>query len=420
MGTRSVLGVAVIVLVAGCGTSGSSHSPADRRPPTVSVPQVTAAPGASVAWLGGGQVMRGVTPDGRSLSLPGTPFVNGRTGAPGLRSADGAYVYVLNRGRLEVVSALDGKVAQTIDMPPGWTTNAGVASVSADGRWFGLAVAAGSRVRVELFDLQQGQKVASGNIASPSPANMGPAVKGLVALPDGRLLVLAPSMLALVGVRSQRLGVTTQTMEPRLFCDSASQPLIRLAPDGRTLTGYCPFDGSVWWFDLARFRLSDEVRVRIGNPFWGSPAFAPDGSRLYVYDDWDGQVSVVDLVAHRLLRSVQVAPRRTSFHLPFVDDALAKGTNLVATLSADGGTLFMAGPQGGEGGVYVLDTRTLTVEAHWLTGHALQALWAAGDGPTLYAVELRSQTSWVDVVDPGTGVLRNGAAEGAVFDFATP
>lgn len=49
---------------------------------------------------------------------------------------------------------------------------------------------------------------------------------------------------------------------------------------------------------------------------------------------------------------------------------------------------------------------------------ALQAVWIGDGGRTLYAVELRGQTLWVDVLDPGTGAVRNLSTEGAVVDFA--
>jgi hypothetical protein len=411
---RRIAIVSVGLVLAACGDGRSSTSPP--HPRAIPVEHVAAAAGAGVAWFAG---MRGITPDGQVLNLPGSTYLNGSTGSWGLRSSDGGRLYQLASGKLEIVSAADGGVIRAIDLPSDLSTNAGSASVSPDRRWLGLATPRGTGTRLVLVDLERGELAASGSIADASGGVGGPPGVGLVATPSGQLLVMPPDgQLVLVEPLGRQLNVTARAANSALSCHSTEAPLIHLAPDRGTLNGYCPFDGTVWWFDLSRFKVTAQTPVQLGNPFWGSPVFSPDGRRLYIYDSWKGRVNVVDLAQRRLLRSGEVVRPQVSFSLPFVRDAFAKGPNFSASLSADGHTLFVTRPHGTGGGLYGVDTETLAVRARWLDGRTLRAVWAGGDGLAVYAVE-GSAGNVVDVIDPNTGNVRTLRLNVAT-DFVLP
>lgn len=388
------------LLLGACGNGRPASGQV--QPQAISVQRVTTAPGAGVAWLSG---MRGITPDGRVLSLPGVPFLNGGNGIWGLRSADGGLLYVLDSGKLRIASAADGRILRTIDLPTDVATNAGVAAVSSDGRWLGRVTSGGAKAGLVLIDLERGELAASGSIAPSFGAAAAPSGMGLVAAHGGRLLLtLSGGQMMLVEPLGRQLNVTAHVADSRLTCNGPA-PLIRLSPEGDAVVGYCPFDGTVWWFDLSKFKVAARLLVPLGNPFWGSTAFSADGRTLYIYDSWKARVNVVDVAQHRLLRSSEVGRPPLSLRLPFVDDAFAKGPNFAASLSADGHTLFVIGPHGGGGGLDGVDTETIAVRAHWLSGRTLRAVWAGRDGLAVYALE-EPAGRVLDLIDPNTGSVR--------------
>lgn len=355
-----------------------------------------------MAWLSS---LKGITPDGQVLSAPGQPYLNGSNGARGLRSSDGGLLYVLASGKLKIAGAADGRITRRIDLPSDLSTNAGLAAVSSDGKWLGLATAGRGSTGLILIDLDRGEIAAAGSIADASGGDSAPSGIALQAAPGGRLLVMSGGgQMMLVEALGRQLILTARVSDSRLSCGGAPS-LIRLTPGGGTLIGYCPFDGSVWWFDVSKFRVTAQIPVQLGNPFWGSTAFSADGRTLYIYDSWKGQVNVVDLVQHRLLRSNPIGRPQVSLRLPFVHDAFAKGPNFSASLSADGRTLFVSGPHGWAGGVYGVDTQTLVVKAHWLDGRTIRSVWAGGDGLAVYALEEPS-LKVVHVIDPNAGSVR--------------
>lgn len=356
-----------------------------------------------MAWLSS---MKGVTPDGQVLSAPGQPYLNGSNGSRGLRSSDGGLLYVLASGKLKIAGAADGRITRRIDLPSDLSTNAGMAAVSPDGKWLGLAAAGRASTGLVLVDLERGEVAASGSLADASGGDSAPAGIALQAAPGGRLLVMpGGGQIVLVEPLGRQLILTARISDSRLSCYGPSPASIRLTPGGGTLIGYCPYDGSVWWFDLSKFKVTAQLPVQLGNPFWGSTAFSADGRTLYIYDSWKGQVNVVDLVQHRLLRSSAIGRPQAGLRLPFVQDAFAKGPNFSASLSADGQTLFVSGPHGWAGGLYGVDTRTLVVKAHWLDGRTLRSVWAGGDGLAVYAVE-EPGGKVVHVIDPNAGSVR--------------
>lgn len=406
---RSAAAVCLCLVLGACGGARPAASRSGQQAQLIPVQHVTAAPGAGVAWLSS---MKGITPDGQVLSAPGVPYLNGSNGARGLRSSDGGLLYVLASGKLKIASAADGRITQRIDLPSDLSTNAGLAAVSPDGKWLGLATPGRASTGLVLVDLARGEVAASGSLADASDGDAAPAGIALLAAPGGRLLVTPRGgQMMLVEPLGRQLILTARVADSRLSCGAPSPPLIRLTPGGGTLIGYCPLDGSVWWFDLSKFKVTAQLPVQLGNPFWGSAAFSADGRTLYIYDSWKGQVNVVDLLQHRLLRSSAIGRPQASLRLPFVQDAFAKGPNFSASLSADGQTLFVSGPHGWAGGLYGVDTQTLGVKAHWLNGRTLRSVWAGGDGLAVYAVQ-EPGGNVVHVIDPNAGSVRTVQLDG--------
>jgi hypothetical protein len=243
----------------------------------------------------------------------------------------------------------------------------------------------------------------------------------MLALPDGRLLLIRPgaSEILLVSAQGQRIDVETRTSQvsaSSLSCSEAADQTLHMVADGTAAAGYCPFDGTVWWLDLARFEVTEHALARIGNPFWGAPTFSPDGRLLYVYDQWDGYASVLDLVQRRLLRSTRAIQPRLAIRLPFVRDALAKGPNYSAALSGDGETLFVTGAHGSGDSVYALATSDWAIHGLWLQGRKLMALWAGSEAAAVFAMEASANA--LHILDPTTGkvlTVERGAASRFAF-----
>ncbi|HKA12652.1 MAG TPA: hypothetical protein VKI99_19490 [Candidatus Dormibacteraeota bacterium] len=377
-------------------------SPAVRAVPP---PRTFAAPGAGVAWFAAAGGTVGISPDGRELSLPGTPIHNASNGSTGLRSADGGQIYIAAGGKLEVASAADGHVLRSIDLP--WSGQL-QASISRDGRWLWIMPDA-TGTRLLLVDAERGAVVASGSVTLPSGGSGGAFGAALLALLDGRLLLMPPgrSEILLLSAHGQGVGIDARTSAASaspLSCNSPDPQMLHLVADGTAVAGYCAFDGAVWWLDLGRFQVTDHTPARIGNPFWGAPAFSADGRMLYVYDSWDGYATEIDLVLRRLLKSTQALRPALALRLPFIQEVQAKGPNFSAALSADGETLFTTGTRGSSDGLYALSTSNLGVRAHWLQGRKVQAVWAGSDGAALFAMEASGKA--LDIVDLATGSVR--------------
>jgi hypothetical protein len=406
----------MLVMACLCGVLlACSSQPTHPSAPSSTVPAapveaapVEAALGAGVAWLGESGRMRGFTPDGRELSLAGLPLFNSSNESTGLRSADGRRLYVVSSGKLTVAAAIDGRVERLIDLPPAWRLAAApltAASLSPDGRWLALESNI-SATDLLLIDLESGTAAASGSLAIDQRRGTAPPGAGLLAMPGGRLLLLLPgSQEAVMGApRNGRLEIQSRLSDRGLSC--ASPTLLHALPGGSAAMGYCPMDGRVWWLDLDSFRLAGAVQARIGNPFWGAPLFTPDGRLLYVYDSWDGGVSVVDLVGRKMLSTRATVGERIAFHLPFAEDAYAKGPNFSAALSADGSTLFATGTQNSAAGIYALSTRDWSVRAHWFDGRRYNSIWAGGDGRQLYAIR---EGGALDIIDLRTTSTRTAS-----------
>jgi hypothetical protein len=399
---RRALAPLLLLLVACTGSSG--HSPA--RAQTIALPPVAAAPGAGTAWLTSTAGVTGIGPDGRSRASFDRPVWNAGNGSSALRSADGGRLYVMTGSDLHEISAVDGHVLRSVAMPAGWKSAPWVTgAVSADVRWVGLARPG----LLALIDLEARTQVATRDL----PAQSSPTI---VSTPNGHLLAMLHSgELTSLGRHGVRLLPEAVSTAKEIQC--AAPPVQRLLPDGSTLLGYCPMNGQVWWFDIGSFKPLADLQVRVGNPFWGAPTFAPDGRTLVVFDSWDGYISMIDLQARHVVRSARPLPTQTvGFHLPFVTDAYAKGSNFAASLAPDGATLFIVGSRFASG-VFAVDTSSMAVRARWLEGQSFDGVWSGGDAEAVYAIGDNGNV--LAVLNPRTGAAKTISMSG-LSGFAVP
>ena len=385
-------------------TANSGRAPA--RAQTIALPPVAAAPGAGTAWLTSMTGVTAIRPDGSSLASFDRPIWNASNGSSALRSADGGRLYVLTGSDLSEISAVDGHVLRSVALTVGWESAPWVSgAVSADARWVGLARPG----LLALIDLETRKQVATADVPAGSTPTM-------VLTPNGRLLAMLHSgELTSLGRHGDRLLPEAVSTRNEIQC--AAPPLQRLLQDGSTLLGYCPMNGQVWWFDIGSFKPLADLKVRVGNPFWGAPTFAPDGRTLVVFDSWDGYISMIDLQARRVVRSARpLATQAVGFHLPFVTDAYAKGPNYSASLAPDGATLFIVGSRFAVG-IFAVSTSAMAVRARWLEGQGFDGVWAGGDAEAVYAIGDNGKV--LAVLNPRTGAAKTISTSG-LSGFALP
>jgi len=149
--------------------------------------------------------------------------------------------------------------------------------------------------------------------------------------------------------------------------------------------GFAPHDAPVPRNAIVSFvhvlSLDEGWAHCIGLPrvLWHQPASAeamavsPDGATLYIVDADKGVVVTMDT------ETLELSP-------PHPVALLAAGDRTTATISADGGTLFV-GTAGGGGDVVAMDTGTLGVVHRWPTGGAVSGLGLSLDGARLYVAQ---------------------------------
>ncbi|HZQ35140.1 MAG TPA: hypothetical protein VFD32_04350 [Dehalococcoidia bacterium] len=122
-----------------------------------------------------------------------------------------------------------------------------------------------------------------------------------------------------------------------------------------------------------------------------SLALTTDGRTLYAANSASGQIVVIDLNQYSVRRSamLSLAPRRPDGPLAqlvhWLAPVRAQAKQVMhggAALSADGGTLYVAGA----GGVLAVDTGTLRVRGRLLAGRPIAGLRLSADGSVLYAL----------------------------------
>jgi hypothetical protein len=358
--------------------------PAPARVTTSPIAPIVAGPGADIAWVTsqtgtGADVVTGIDPTGR---------VVGRiTGSVDLRSPDGAHLYALGEGGVEVFSATDGHREQTIPLrTPG---GAAIEMLSPDGRY--LAVAGGSPAMVELVDLSTGRSVATA-VGGALPAFGAPLVVG----PKAQHVYVVGESIVELAFDGTSLRVEQRTSAPALPCNglvigggnSAGGLPFRVLADGRTLVTFCPADGRVTWFDLDGMTVIHELTVPQANPFWVSPVFSPDGNTLYLHEGGTGRLTVVDLVHKRVVRSTKVATAGGT-PLAWLGSLLvmtveAGAIDRTAAVSPDGSWLYAVGDFGAPGGVYVVHLPELGVRGRWLPDVSFASAWVSADGQAIY------------------------------------
>ncbi len=386
--------------------------------PTPGMPLPGAAarldPGAQVAWLTSGI---GITPAGQ--------IVGPIDGANAIRSPDGTHLYAIAGNTIAVYSALTGQKERTVV-----ELTAPLAStqmrISADGRYLCLLEFSTTYV-VELIDVRAGRAVDRLELGLP-PASHGPGL--LMLAPDARELYVLTDFwrqaslttLSFDGTHLRIMGLVTDGDAGHRVpsCDGLDPPTwlpggfpFELMPDGRTIVGYCPSDGRVFWFDLERLTVVAQLRVDLPNPFWLSPVFSPDGTMLYLHEGFSGQggLQAVDLVQRRIVKSTQhlgevMSPLRWLVER-FVTPAYAGGALRTAAVSPDGGWLYLIA----EGGVHAYHLPELSQKAVWL---AAPTVWFAGDGPSA-AVWVSGDSRAVYVLGRNQSVYTIRTADGTLI-----
>jgi YVTN family beta-propeller protein len=220
-----------------------------------------------------------------------------------------------------------------------------------------------------------------------------PAVHGLAATPDARLLVAGSFSEQPAGAPPPKpagmsaddhaahhrappggAAATPAAVSVVSIVSTASNEVIRridvpgavhhvaVSPDGRTAVVTHPGTGTVSIIDLATYRLAGTVAT---GPLPNYAVYAPDGKRLYVSNAGNGTVSDVDTSRWVVLRNILVG--ESPEHM---------------ALSHDGATLYVANVKDGSVSVVGLDRGE--VRETLKTGAALHGVDLSDDDDTLY------------------------------------
>ena len=365
--------------------------------------------GAQVAWLSSGI---GIDPAGRILG----PI----DGVDAIRSPDGTHLYAIAGKTIAVYSALTGqKEGTVVELTAPFASTQ--MRISADGRYLGLLEFSTTYV-VELIDVRAGRSV--GRLDMGLSAT--PQAPGLLMLaPDARQLYVLTDFwrqasLTAVSFDRTSLQVTDGMTGRRVpSCDGLDPSTwlpggfpFELMPDRRTIVGYCPSDGRIFWFDVKRLTTVAQLTVDLPNPFWLAPVFSPDGTMLYLHEGFSGQggLQAVDLVQRKIVKSTKhlgqaMSPLRWLVER-FVTPAYAGGSLRTAAVSPDGSWLYLIA----EGGVHAYHLPELSQKAVWLPS---PTVWFSGDGPSA-AVWVSGDSRTVYVLGRDERVYIVRAADGAL------
>lgn len=359
-------------------------------------PVTRTSPGAQVAWFssgGPGGRMIGIDPGGRTVGLidPG-PSIGFASIYGTWRSADGATIFTAAADHLTAYSALDGSLQRSYPRAPGLIVGD---AFSPDDHWLALLILNGT-LEMEVIDLHGGD---SQILAVPHDPNaILPGMSGARNSDAWATPGFAPDSthLAVLTDWGGPTRVTTFTVEAGRFAQVATAVdgrdgrhfpncagpgmVVKVVARGRTLVGFCHFDGSAWFFDLPTLRLTGVVRAAQANPFFLSPMFTPDGHLLYLQTG--SSMQVLDLTTHRLLGPARV-PAGDEPRGPFawiVSTAYAGGVASTVPISPDGLTLYSPTVHGVVA-LRVPDLQPARILAPDLTANEV---WVSGDGHTIY------------------------------------
>jgi DNA-binding beta-propeller fold protein YncE len=381
------------------------------------VPPTSAAkgPGAAVAWLDN---LSGFDASGH--------IVGHIPASVALRSPDGNAIYALAAEKVEVYSAITGKLERTIPRQGSGDT----AAISPDGRF--IAILGGTPVVLEVVDLASGRSVVTTRLNGA----LSNGLHFVLISADGTRIVAAgnfwqTSVVAVLhfdgsNLRVERQAVSGQQGHSLPSCDGMDPANAfgglpeRLLPDGNTMVSFCPGDGWVSWVDLTRLTITDRVHVQESNPFWLSPVFST-GSMLYVHEPGTRRVTSIDLVRRTIVRSSVVNATATTALDPLqwladrlFPPALAGGIPRSAALSPDGSILYATSVFGNGVGVAAIDPRDLHVIRQWkLDGGG--SLWLSGDGQAVFVTNQGGDR--LSILHLGAGSVVTAALSPPGYDF---
>jgi YVTN family beta-propeller protein len=318
--------------------------------------------GAGAAAASSGVLVAGPRPDGTAVIPIGyrvTPAgAQSRLGDLPLTVRpfpDGKVALVVNAGQgvqsLQVVSAYDGKVLQTIEYKSPEALFVG-AAFSPDGRK--AYVSAGGNNKIRTFDVAGDRLTETAPIALPTtnPAgvkvNLYPA--DLALTPDGRRLVVADSVADAATVVDLSTGAS-QTV------GVGHAPYgVAVSADGKS--AYVTNQGGTTVSVLDLAGAAPVVRATVTVGVHPNRALLDAGRHLlYVANGDSDQISVVDTTRDAVVRTIELAPYEGA-QVGSNPDALA--------LSGDGDTLYVA--NSGNNDVAVVATRSGKVRGLIPTG----------------------------------------------------
>lgn len=259
--------------------------------------------------------------------------------------------------------------------------------------------------------------------------------------PDGRMLYLMQQIVrnsSLQGYRFVALDTSnyaiarTQLVESSeggdVACNTGD---LRFTSDGRYLYGYCPADhpirpaGYVQYLDTqtglleAKAVLESKVNPSETAPYgmWHVLS-SPDNHLLYVVHWKSREVFVFDVAQRKVVRSTIVKEAKATLTNPF-DTLVDTVTNWFvgtanakmspqpgAILDADGRRLYfvdIVDLDKGDG-IWAVETASLKLMGHWLTGKDIYGLQLSTDDSELYAASPGDHTIYV--LDALTGQTR--------------
>lgn len=368
-------------------------------PLPVAQPITRTSPAAQIAWMrlterdsGLHSALVGVDPGGAIVAQLDPEAMGARGFA---RSADGASLYAFVGDRMEVYSALDGKLTRRYAAQAKGPIDS---AFSPDGRWAALLVGG---PQLQVVDLVSGtsQMIAIEHDPKASlpglSGDLTNALWGTLAFaPDSAHLYAVTdwggpariTSFALAG--SSWARAATAVSGPKLAFPQCAGPAmaLKVVQDARVLAAFCHYDGAVWLFDLATL-TPGVLHPTQKNPFWLSPVFTPDGRLLYLHQSpgFGDEMQVVDLASRRVIGPVPT-PTRIGAPGPFawlVSVADAGGVASTVPISPDGLRLYSATGAG----IVVMRVPDLAVITTLAPGVGSTDLWISGDGRTVYALD---------------------------------
>jgi len=352
---RKLVWLVALLVVAACGSDEAPRGIETvlQQEPDIFFEQAVVGPQDDGTWVVA--TTQRIDPAGDSVVFPGRP-------TDLALSPDGALLAVKNMEDLVFVDAGTHEIVQTLSLPDGGNSFAGI-TFDDDGErvWttdtegFLRSAARDEDGRFDWFDAIQMPSPAAGDDSGPYPGGfVFDRTTGLayVALSRNNTLAvvnleagsveteievgISPYMVVLVDDKAYVSNWGGRRPGPEDFTALSSGSEVVVDPD----TGIAA-SGTVSIIDLARRETIGEIEVGL-HP--SGLATSPDGTRLYVANANSDSVSVIDTVTDRVIGILDPKPMP---ELPF-----GSAPNALA-VSPDGQTLFVA--NGGNNAIAVID-----------------------------------------------------------------